>query len=78
MPSLFHSTPKRGRWSVVNQLLPLLYPNHFCYLKDKQEVLGCLIQCRTDHAFHGSTITDSFPQSLQAAYAESPYRYKNI
>ena len=72
MPSLLHSTPKRGRWSVANQLPPSLYPNHFHHLKDKQEVLGYLIQCRMDHAFRGSTITDSFPQSLQAAYAESP------
>ena len=78
MPSLLHSTPKRGRWSVVDQLPLSLYPNHFRHLKDKQEVLGCLIQCRIDHVLYGSTITDSFPQSLQAVYVDGPCRYKNI
>ena len=38
--------PNKGRWSIANRLPPSLHPkNHFHYLKDKQEVFGCLIQC---------------------------------
>jgi len=70
MPSLLHSTPRRGRWSVANQLSLSL---HFRHLKDKQ-VLGYLIQYRTGHTFHGKyyhrfilTESTSYPceESLQ-------------
>ena len=42
-------------WSVVNRLPPSLHPtNHFYHLKKtNKQVFGCLIQCRTGHAFHG-------------------------
>jgi ribonuclease HI len=48
------NSTKEGRFAIANRLKPSLNPtNHFIALKDKWEIFGRVLQCRTGHAFTG-------------------------
>ena len=48
------NSPKEGRFAISNRIQPSLNPSkHFQDLKDKREVFGRVLQCRTGHAYTG-------------------------
>ena len=50
----WRNTPMTGRYAIANRIEPSLNPTkHFQLLKDKREIFGRVIQCRTGHAYTG-------------------------
>ena len=58
------NTPKVGRFAIANRTPPSLNPSkHFKHLKDKREIFGRVIQCRTGHAYTGEFRQSFLPLS---------------
>jgi ribonuclease HI len=48
------NSPKVGRYAIANRIKPSLNPTqHFKELKNKREIFGRVIQCRTGHSYTG-------------------------
>jgi ribonuclease HI len=58
------NSPKEGRYAVANRIRPSLNPtHHFQNLKDKREVFGRVLQCRTGHTYTGEFRRSFLPLS---------------
>ena len=58
------NAPKVGRFAISNRFPPSLNPTkHFKHLKDKREVFGRVIQCRSGHAYTGEFRQSFLPLS---------------
>ena len=58
------NTPKVGRFAIANRIAPSLNPTkHFLHLKDKREIFGRVIQCRTGHTYTGEFRQSFIPLS---------------
>ena len=56
--------PKVGRFAIANRTPPSLNPTkHFKHLKDKREVFGRVLQCRSGHAYTGEFRQSFLPLS---------------
>jgi ribonuclease HI len=64
-PKEWSKTPKEGQFAIANRLKPSLNPTtHFNVLKDKREVFGRVLQCRTGHAYTGEFRQAFLPLAL--------------
>jgi len=55
--------PCKGKFAIANRIPLSLKPTkHFTELKNQWEVFGCLIQCRTGHAYTGEFRKQFFPK----------------
>jgi hypothetical protein len=58
------NTNMSGRFAISNRFQPSLNPTkHFLNLKDKREVFGPVLQCRTGHAYTGEFRQSFLPLS---------------
>ena len=58
------NSPKVGRYTISNQIPPSLKPTpHFNYLKNRREVFGHVVQCRTGHSYTGEFRRSFLPLS---------------
>ena len=58
------NSPKVGRYAISNRIKPSLKPSpHFKELKNKREVFGRVLQCRTGHSYTGEFRQSFLPLS---------------
>ena len=59
----WQKAPRKGRFAIANRIPPSLNPTkHFTELQNQREVFGCLVQCRTGHAYTGEFRRQFFPE----------------
>jgi hypothetical protein len=60
----WEATPKEGHFAIANRIKPSLKPTkQFLNLKDRREVFGRVVQCRTGHAYTGEFRRSFLPLS---------------